>query len=148
MERVLQNWQLKVGHSFPLFENGKFHLSTVYFNNDCFCIILVLVGTIVKKLPRRLEVMEGENAAFCVEVDEDEMEIYWFKDRLQLKENHQTIIKSFGRTHILVFVNTSYQDSGTITFMAGRSKTSSKLRVKSKRAHTWPKGDDALFDAY
>ncbi|XP_056605844.1 obscurin-like protein 1a [Triplophysa dalaica] len=94
---------------------------------------LAVKGTIVKKLPRRLEVMEGENAAFCVEVDEDEMEIYWFKDRLQLKENHQTIIKSFGRTHILVFVNTSYQDSGTITFMAGRSKTSSKLRVKTIR---------------
>lgn len=96
----------------------------------------------MKKLPRRLEVMEGENAAFCVEVDEDEMDIYWFKDGLQLKETHQTIIKSFGKTHILVFVNTSYQDSGTITFMAGRSKTSSKLRVKSKSAHKW------IFDAY
>uniref|UniRef100_W5L213 Obscurin-like protein 1 n=1 Tax=Astyanax mexicanus TaxID=7994 RepID=W5L213_ASTMX len=88
------------------------------------------VKTIVKKLPRRLEVLEGENAAFCVEVEEEEMEVYWFKDGLQLRETHQTIIKSFGKTHILVFVNTSYQDSGTVTFVAGRSKTSSKLRVK------------------
>nr|XP_055069179.1 obscurin-like protein 1a isoform X2 [Misgurnus anguillicaudatus] len=94
---------------------------------------LSVKGTIVKKLPRRLEVMEGENAAFCVEVDEDEMETCWFKDGLQLKETHQNIIKSFGKTHILVFVNTSYQDSGTITFTAGRSKTSSKLRVKTAR---------------
>ncbi|XP_051568455.1 obscurin-like protein 1a isoform X2 [Myxocyprinus asiaticus] len=94
---------------------------------------LAVKGTIVKKLPRRLEVMEGENAAFCVEVEEDEMEIFWFKDGLQLRETHQTIIKSFGKTHILVFVNTSYQDSGTIAFMAGRSKTSCKLRVKAAR---------------
>ncbi|XP_066519296.1 obscurin-like protein 1a [Hoplias malabaricus] len=92
---------------------------------------LAVKGTIVKKLPRRLEVLEGENAAFCVEVDEEEMEVFWFKDNLQLRETHQTIIKSFGKTHILVFVNTSYQDSGTVTFMAGRSKTSSKLRVKA-----------------
>ncbi|XP_072539034.1 obscurin-like protein 1a [Salminus brasiliensis] len=94
---------------------------------------LAVKGTIVKKLPRRLEVLEGENAAFCVEVDEEEMEVFWFKDGLQLMETHQTIIKSFGKTHILVFVNTSYQDSGTVTFMAGRSKTSSKLRVKAIR---------------
>ncbi|KAI2663414.1 Obscurin-like protein 1 [Labeo rohita] len=94
---------------------------------------LAVKGTIVKKLPRRLEVMEGENAAFFVEVEQDEMDICWFKDGLQLQETHQTIIKSFGKTHILVFVNTSYQDSGTITFMAGRSTTSSKLRVKTAR---------------
>ncbi|XP_026875960.2 LOW QUALITY PROTEIN: obscurin-like protein 1a [Electrophorus electricus] len=92
---------------------------------------LAVKGTIVKKLPRRLEVLEGENAAFCVEVEEEEMEVFWFKDGLQLRETHQTIIKSFGKTHILVFVNSSYQDSGTITFIAGRSKTSSKLRVKA-----------------
>uniref|UniRef100_A0A672MDI5 Obscurin like cytoskeletal adaptor 1a n=1 Tax=Sinocyclocheilus grahami TaxID=75366 RepID=A0A672MDI5_SINGR len=84
-----------------------------------------------------MEVMEGENAAFFVEVEQDDMDICWFKDGLQLQETHQTIIKSFGKTHILVFVNTSYQDSGTITFMAGRSTTSSKLRVKSERIHTW-----------
>lgn len=81
--------------------------------------------------------MEGENAAFFVEVEQDDMDICWFKDGLQLQETHQTIIKSFGKTHILVFINTSYQDSGTITFMAGRSITSSKLRVKSKRILTW-----------
>uniref|UniRef100_A0A673GPK1 Obscurin like cytoskeletal adaptor 1b n=1 Tax=Sinocyclocheilus rhinocerous TaxID=307959 RepID=A0A673GPK1_9TELE len=94
---------------------------------------LAVKGTIVKKLPRRLEVMEAENAAFFVEVEQDDMDICWFKDGLQLQETHQTIIKSFGKTHILVFVNTSYQDSGTITFMAGRSTTSSKLRVKTAR---------------
>ncbi|XP_030637589.1 obscurin-like protein 1a [Chanos chanos] len=94
---------------------------------------LAVKGTIVRKLPRRLEVLEGENAAFCVEVEEDEMDVRWYKDGMQLRETHQTVIKSFGKTHILVFVNTSYQDSGLITFVAGRSKTTCKLRVKAAR---------------
>lgn len=58
------------------------------------------------------------------------MEIHWFKDNLKLHETHQTILKSFGKTHILVFVNVAYQDSGVVTFVAGRSKTSSRLKVK------------------
>ncbi|XP_059184069.1 obscurin-like protein 1a [Centropristis striata] len=94
---------------------------------------LSVKGTIVRKLPRKLEVLEGENAAFCVEVENDEMEIHWFKDGLKLHESHQTILKSFGKTHILVFVNVAYQDSGVVTFVAGRSKTSSRLKVKATR---------------
>uniref|UniRef100_A0A8C9RW87 Obscurin-like protein 1 n=1 Tax=Scleropages formosus TaxID=113540 RepID=A0A8C9RW87_SCLFO len=90
-------------------------------------------GTIVRKLPRKLEVLEGENAAFFVEVEEDEMEVKWYKDGLQLWDTHQTIIKSFGKTHILVFVNTVPQDSGVVTFTVGRSKTTSKLKVKAAR---------------
>uniref|UniRef100_A0A665WLU6 Obscurin like cytoskeletal adaptor 1a n=1 Tax=Echeneis naucrates TaxID=173247 RepID=A0A665WLU6_ECHNA len=94
---------------------------------------LSVKGTIVRKLPRKLEVLEGENAAFCVEVDDDDMEICWFKDGLELHETHQTILKSFGKTHILVFVNVAYQDSGVVTFVTGRSKTSSRLKVKASR---------------
>uniref|UniRef100_A0A3P8T8P3 Obscurin-like protein 1 n=1 Tax=Amphiprion percula TaxID=161767 RepID=A0A3P8T8P3_AMPPE len=90
------------------------------------------VKTIVRKLPRKLEVLEGENAAFCVEVESDDMEVHWFKDGLKLHETHQTILKSFGKTHILVFVNVAYQDSGVVTFVAGRSKTSSRLKVKTR----------------
>ncbi|KAL1267529.1 hypothetical protein QQF64_032892 [Cirrhinus molitorella] len=90
-------------------------------------------GTIVRKLPRKVDVLEGENAAFCVEVEEEEMDIHWYKDGTELRETHQTILKSFGRTHILVFVNTTPQDSGMVMFYVGRSKTSSQLRVKSAR---------------
>ncbi|XP_049340507.1 obscurin isoform X1 [Astyanax mexicanus] len=90
-------------------------------------------GTIVRKLPRKVDVLEGENAAFCVEVEEEEMDIHWYKDGVELRETHQTILKSFGRTHILVFVNTTPQDSGMVTFYVGRSKTSSQLRVKAAR---------------
>ncbi|XP_041822214.1 obscurin-like protein 1a [Chelmon rostratus] len=94
---------------------------------------LSVKGTIVRKLPRKLEVLEGENAVFCVEVESDDMEIHWFKDGFKLHETHQTILKSFGKTHILVFVNVAYQDSGVVTFVAGRSKTSSRLKVKATR---------------
>ncbi|XP_069554256.1 obscurin-like protein 1a [Brachyistius frenatus] len=94
---------------------------------------LSVKGAIVRKLPRKLEVLEGENAAFCVEVENDDMEIHWFKDGLKLHETHQTILKSFGKTHILVFVNVAYHDSGVVTFVSGRSKTSSRLKVKATR---------------
>ncbi|XP_036425828.1 obscurin isoform X11 [Colossoma macropomum] len=90
-------------------------------------------GTIVRKLPRKVDVLEGENAAFCVEVEEEEMDIHWYKDGVELRETHQTILKSFGRTHILVFVNTTPHDSGMVIFYVGRSKTSSQLRVKAAR---------------
>ncbi|XP_028446805.1 obscurin isoform X12 [Perca flavescens] len=90
-------------------------------------------GTILRKLPRKVDVLEGENAAFCVEVEKEEMDIHWYKDAIELRETHQTILKSFGRTHILVFVNTMPQDSGLVTFLVGRSKTSSMLRVKAAR---------------
>uniref|UniRef100_A0A3P8VHJ7 Obscurin like cytoskeletal adaptor 1a n=1 Tax=Cynoglossus semilaevis TaxID=244447 RepID=A0A3P8VHJ7_CYNSE len=94
---------------------------------------LSVKGTIVRKLPRKLEVLEGENAAFCVEVEDNDMEVHWFKDGLKLHETHQTILKNFGKTHILVFVNVAHQDSGVVTFVAGRSKTSSRLKVKASR---------------
>lgn len=89
-----------------------------------------LAGPIVRKLPRKLEVMEGENAVFCVEMEMDDMEIHWFKDGLKLHETQQVILKSFGKSHILVFVDVAHQDSGVVTFVAGRSKTSSRLKVK------------------
>ncbi|XP_064826170.1 obscurin-like protein 1 [Oncorhynchus masou masou] len=94
---------------------------------------LAVKGTIVKKLPRKLDVFEGENAVFCVEVEEENMDVHWFKDGLKLCESHQTILKSFGKTHMLVFINVCHGDTGVVTFVVGRSKTSSRLRVKAAR---------------
>lgn len=96
-----------------------------------------LAGTILRKLPRKVDVLEGENAAFCVEVEKEEMDIHWYKDGVELRETHQTILKSFGRTHILVFVNTMPQDSGLVIFLVGRSKTSSQLRVKGRNHYEY-----------
>ncbi|XP_059503555.1 obscurin-like protein 1a isoform X3 [Stegostoma tigrinum] len=90
-------------------------------------------GKIVKRLPRKLDVLEGENAAFCVDLDEENVEVSWYKDGELLTESHKTIIKSFGKTHILVFVNVTAEDSSVITFVISDSKSSSQLRVKRRR---------------
>ncbi|KAK0685296.1 OBSL1 protein, partial [Pygoscelis papua] len=87
-------------------------------------------GVIVKRLPRKLDVMEGENAVFCVETREAVEEICWSRDGLQLWESPCTVLKSFGRTHLLVLVHVTRQDAGIISFATGESQTSSQLRVK------------------
>nr|XP_009931895.1 PREDICTED: obscurin-like protein 1 [Opisthocomus hoazin] len=87
-------------------------------------------GVIVKRLPRKLDVMEGENAVFCVETREASEGICWSRDGLQLQESPCTVLKSFGRTHLLVLVHVTRQDAGIISFTVGESQTSSQLRVK------------------
>ncbi|XP_005991811.1 obscurin-like protein 1 [Latimeria chalumnae] len=94
---------------------------------------LAVRGRIVKRLPRKLDVLEGENAAFCVETEEEEVEGLWYKDGHELKETPRTILKSFGKTHILVFVSVTPEDCGFITFAIEDSRTSSQLRVKSAK---------------
>ncbi|XP_010711957.1 obscurin-like protein 1 isoform X4 [Meleagris gallopavo] len=87
-------------------------------------------GLIVKRLPRKLDVMEGENAAFCVETREAMEGICWSRNGLQLHESPRTVLKSFGRTHLLVLVHVTREDAGIICFSVGESLTSSQLRVK------------------
>ncbi|XP_009460392.1 PREDICTED: LOW QUALITY PROTEIN: obscurin-like protein 1 [Nipponia nippon] len=87
-------------------------------------------GVITKRLPRKLDVMEGENAVFCVETQEALEGICWSRDGLQLRESPRTVLKSFGRTHLLVLVHVTRQDAGIISFAIGESQTSSQLRVK------------------
>ncbi|NXN65970.1 OBSL1 protein, partial [Himantopus himantopus] len=87
-------------------------------------------GVITKRLPRKLDVMEGENAVFCVETREVLEGICWSRDGLQLRESPRTVLKSFGRTHLLVLVHVTRQDAGIISFAVGESQTSSQLRVK------------------
>ncbi|XP_014810153.1 PREDICTED: obscurin-like protein 1 [Calidris pugnax] len=87
-------------------------------------------GVITKRLPRKLDVMEGENAVFCVETREALEGICWSRDGLELRESPHTVLKSFGRTHLLVLVHVTRQDAGIIAFAVGESQTSSQLRVK------------------
>ncbi|XP_009871100.1 PREDICTED: obscurin-like protein 1, partial [Apaloderma vittatum] len=87
-------------------------------------------GVITKRLPR--DVMEGENAVFCVETQEAAEGVCWSRDELQLRESPRTVLKSFGRTHLLVLVHVTRQDAGIISFTVGESQTSSQLRVKCK----------------
>uniref|UniRef100_A0A8C4UQB4 Obscurin-like protein 1 n=1 Tax=Falco tinnunculus TaxID=100819 RepID=A0A8C4UQB4_FALTI len=87
-------------------------------------------GVITKRLPRKLDVMEGENAVFCVETREAAEGTCWSQDGLQLRASPRTVLKSFGRTHLLVLVHVTRQDAGIISFTVGESRTSSQLRVK------------------
>ncbi|NWV17414.1 OBSL1 protein, partial [Origma solitaria] len=87
-------------------------------------------GVIVKRLPRKLDVMEGENAVFCVETRDVVEGTCWSRDGLQLRESPRTVLKSFSRTHLLVLVHVTRQDAGIISFAVGESQTSSQLRVK------------------
>uniref|UniRef100_A0A8C5U5G7 Obscurin like cytoskeletal adaptor 1 n=1 Tax=Malurus cyaneus samueli TaxID=2593467 RepID=A0A8C5U5G7_9PASS len=87
-------------------------------------------GVIVKRLPRKLDVMEGENAVFCVETRDVVEGTCWSRDGLQLRESPRTVLKSFSRTHLLVLVHVTRQDAGIISFTVGESQTSSQLRVK------------------
>ncbi|XP_063198683.1 obscurin-like protein 1 isoform X1 [Chroicocephalus ridibundus] len=87
-------------------------------------------GVITKRLPRKLDVMEGENAVFCVETREVSEGICWSRDGLQLRESPRTVLKSFGRTHLLVLVHVTRQDAGIISFAVGESQSCSQLRVK------------------
>ncbi|NWR26655.1 OBSL1 protein, partial [Tachuris rubrigastra] len=87
-------------------------------------------GVIVKRLPRKLDVMEGENAVFCVETQDEAEGTCWSRDGLQLRESPRTVLKSFGRTHLLVLVHVTRQDAGIISFTVRESQTSSQLRVK------------------
>ncbi|XP_008948120.1 PREDICTED: obscurin-like protein 1, partial [Merops nubicus] len=87
-------------------------------------------GVITKRLPRKLDVMEGENAVFCVETREAVEGTSWSRDGLRLRESPRTVLKSFGRTHLLVLVHVTRQDAGIISFAIGESQTSSQLRVK------------------
>ncbi|XP_042302958.1 obscurin-like protein 1 isoform X3 [Sceloporus undulatus] len=91
---------------------------------------LSVQGLIVKRLPRKLDVMEGENAAFYVETREPVEAPSWGRNGQELVEASHTLIRSFGKTHLLVLVHVSRHDAGVITFTAGESQTSAQLRVK------------------
>ncbi|XP_033015778.1 obscurin-like protein 1 isoform X7 [Lacerta agilis] len=91
---------------------------------------LSVQGLIVKRLPRKLDVMEGENAAFYVETREPVEAPSWGRNGQELVEAPHTLIRSFGKTHLLVLVHVTRQDAGVITFTAGESQTSAQLRVK------------------
>ncbi|KAH0621194.1 hypothetical protein JD844_022252 [Phrynosoma platyrhinos] len=74
--------------------------------------------------------MEGENAAFYVETREPVEAPSWGRNGQELVEASHTLIRSFGKTHLLVLVHVSRHDAGVITFTAGESQTSAQLRVK------------------
>ncbi|KAM4698848.1 obscurin-like protein 1 isoform 2-T2 [Rhinophrynus dorsalis] len=100
-------------------------------------------GPIIKKLPRRLEVAEGGNAAFCAETESEMEQVGWTLNGQILSEDPRTVLKSFGRTHVLVLVGVTQQDAGMIQFHAGLSESSCHLRVKARGVSIAPASGEA-----
>ncbi|XP_074047388.1 obscurin-like protein 1 isoform X2 [Macrotis lagotis] len=87
-------------------------------------------GPIKRRLPRKLDVLEGENAVLSVEVREAKAPGHWTRDGQELPASPRIIQTNSNHTHILVLVGVTRQDAGVVTFSLGSSHTSSRLRVK------------------
>ncbi|XP_069430739.1 obscurin-like protein 1 isoform X2 [Ovis canadensis] len=84
-------------------------------------------GPILKRLPRKLDVFEGENAVLLVETREAGMEGRWSRDGEDLPATCQS---SSGHMHALVLPGVTREDAGEVTFSLGNSRTTTLLRVK------------------
>ncbi|XP_029789581.1 obscurin-like protein 1 isoform X4 [Suricata suricatta] len=84
-------------------------------------------GPILKRLPRKLDVLEGENAVLLVETQEAGVEGRWSRDGEDLPTICQS---SSGHMHALVLPGVTREDAGEVTFSLGNSRTTTLLRVK------------------
>ncbi|XP_062948424.1 obscurin-like protein 1 isoform X2 [Cynocephalus volans] len=84
-------------------------------------------GPILKRLPRKLDVLEGENAVLLVETREAGVEGCWSRDGEELPDTCQS---SSGHMHALVLPGVTREDAGEVTFRLGNSRTTTLLRVK------------------
>ncbi|XP_061241994.1 obscurin-like protein 1 isoform X5 [Bos javanicus] len=84
-------------------------------------------GPILKRLPRKLDVFEGENAVLLVETREAGVEGRWSRDGEDLPAICQS---SSGHMHALVLPGVTREDAGEVTFSLGNSRTTTLLRVK------------------
>nr|XP_055235611.1 obscurin-like protein 1 isoform X8 [Gorilla gorilla gorilla] len=84
-------------------------------------------GPILKRLPRKLDVLEGENAVLLVETLEAGVEGCWSRDGEELPVICQS---SSGHMHALVLPGVTREDAGEVTFSLGNSRTTTLLRVK------------------
>ncbi|XP_013375242.1 PREDICTED: obscurin-like protein 1 isoform X2 [Chinchilla lanigera] len=84
-------------------------------------------GPILKRLPRKLDVLEGENAVLLVETQEAGVKGRWSRDGEALPSTCQS---SSGHMHALVLPGVTREDAGEVTFSLGNSHTTTLLRVK------------------
>ncbi|XP_006890327.1 PREDICTED: obscurin-like protein 1 isoform X2 [Elephantulus edwardii] len=100
-------------------------------------------GPILKRLPRKLDVLEGENAVLLVETREPGVEGHWSRDGEDLPATCQS---SSGQMHALVLPGVTREDAGEITFSVGNSRTTTLLRVKCVK-HS-PPGPPVLAEMF
>ncbi|XP_045415539.1 obscurin-like protein 1 isoform X3 [Lemur catta] len=100
-------------------------------------------GPILKRLPRKLDVLEGENAVLLVETQEAGVEGHWSRDGEELPATCQS---SSGHMHALVLPGVTREDAGEVTFSVGNSRTTTLLRVKCVK-HS-PPGPPVLAEMF
>ncbi|XP_045150617.1 obscurin-like protein 1 isoform X2 [Echinops telfairi] len=100
-------------------------------------------GPILKRLPRKLDVLEGENAVLLVETREAGTEGRWSRDGEDLPATCQS---SSGHMHALVLPGVTREDAGEVTFSVGNSRTTTLLRVKCVK-HS-PPGPPVLAEMF
>ncbi|XP_008257150.2 obscurin-like protein 1 isoform X2 [Oryctolagus cuniculus] len=100
-------------------------------------------GPILKRLPRKLDVLEGENAVLLVETREAGVEGRWSRDGEELPATCQS---SCGHMHALVLPGVTREDAGEVTFSLGNSRTTTLLRVKCVK-HS-PPGPPVLAEMF
>ncbi|KAM9085366.1 obscurin-like protein 1 isoform 1-T1 [Megaptera novaeangliae] len=100
-------------------------------------------GPILKRLPRKLDVFEGENAVLLVETREAGVEGRWSRDGEDLPATCQS---SSGHMHALVLPGVTREDAGEVTFSLGNSRTTTLLRVKCVKHN--PPGPPVLAEMF
>ncbi|XP_058156034.1 obscurin-like protein 1 isoform X2 [Dasypus novemcinctus] len=100
-------------------------------------------GPILKRLPRKLDVLEGENAVLLVETREPGVEGCWSRDGEDLPATCQS---SSGHMHALVLPGVTREDAGEVTFSLGNSRTTTLLRVKCVKHN--PPGPPVLVEMF
>ncbi|XP_028616553.1 obscurin-like protein 1 isoform X2 [Grammomys surdaster] len=100
-------------------------------------------GPILKRLPRKLDVLEGENAVLLVETQEAGVQGCWSRDGEELPDICQS---SCGHMHALVLPGVTREDAGEVTFSLGNSRTTTLLRVKCVK-HS-PPGPPVLVEMF
>ncbi|XP_047629564.1 obscurin-like protein 1 isoform X3 [Phacochoerus africanus] len=100
-------------------------------------------GPILKRLPRKLDVFEGENAVLLVETGEAGVEGCWTRDGEDLPAICQS---SSGHMHALVLPGVTREDAGEVTFSLGNSHTTTLLRVKCIKHN--PPGPPLLVEMF
>lgn len=81
----------------------------------------------MNRLPRKLDVLEGENAVLLVETQEAGVKGRWSRDGEDLPTTCQS---SSGHMHALVLPGVTREDAGEVSFSLGNSRTTTLLRVK------------------
>ncbi|XP_021099880.1 obscurin-like protein 1 isoform X3 [Heterocephalus glaber] len=100
-------------------------------------------GPILKRLPRKLDVLEGENAVLLVETQEAGVKGHWSRDGEELPATCQS---SSGHMHALVLPGVTREDAGEVTFSLGHSRTTTLLRVKCVKHN--PPGPPMLVEMF